>query len=117
MANSKLEKSLGLIRKKIDLIDDQMLSLLEERVSLVIDAENLKKNTSKGPFYRPDREKEIIRRLQSLNNSPLEDNKIQTIFQDIISACFSTAFEIKVAYLGPEGSFSCLLYTSDAADE
>ena len=106
MANSKLEKSLGLIRKKIDLIDDQMLSLLEERVSLVIDAENLKKNTSKGPFYRPDREKEIIRRLQSLNNSPLEDNKIQTIFQDIISACFSTAFEIKVAYLGPEGSFS-----------
>ena len=106
MANSKLEKSLGLIRKKIDLIDDQMLSLLEDRVSLVIDAENLKKNTSKGPFYRPDREKEIIRRLQSLNNSPLEDNKIRTIFQDIISACFSTAFEIKVAYLGPEGSFS-----------
>ena len=106
MANSKLEKSLGLIRKKIDLIDDQMLSLLEERVSLVIDAENLKKNTSKGPFYRPDREKEIIRRLQSLNNSPLEDNKIRTIFQDIISACFSTAFETKVAYLGPEGSFS-----------
>ena len=106
MANSKLEKSLGLIRKKIDLIDDQMLSLLEERVSLVIDAENLKKNTSKGPFYRPDREKEIIRRLQSLNNSPLEDNKIRIIFQDIISACFSTAFEIKVAYLGPEGSFS-----------
>ena len=95
MANSKLEKSLGLIRKKIDLIDDQMLSLLEDRVSLVIDAENLKKNTSKGPFYRPDREKEIIRRLQSLNNSLLEDNKIQTIFQDIISACFSTAFEIK----------------------
>ena len=43
MANSKLEKSLGLIRKKIDLIDDQMLSLLEDRVSLVIDAENLKK--------------------------------------------------------------------------
>ena len=40
MANSILEKSLGLIRKKIDLIDDQMLSLLEERVSLVIDAEN-----------------------------------------------------------------------------
>mgnify|MGYP005693088505 FL=1 len=106
MANSKLEKSLGLIRKKIDLIDDQMLSLLEDRVSLVIDAENLKKNRSKGPFYRPDREKEIIRRLQSLNNSPLEDNKIRTIFQDIISACFSTAFEIKVAYLGPEGSFS-----------
>ena len=59
MANSKLEKSLGLIRKKIDLIDDHMLSLLEERVSLVIDAENLKKNTSKGPFYRPDREKEV----------------------------------------------------------
>ena len=38
--------------------------------------------------------------------NPLEDNKIRTIFQDIISACFSTAFEIKVAYLGPEGSFS-----------
>ena len=89
MANSKLEKSLGLIRKKIDLIDDQMLSLLEDRVSLVIDAENLKKNTSKGPFYRPDREKEIIRRLQSLNNSPLEDNKIQTIFQDIISVSYT----------------------------
>ena len=89
MANSKLEKSLGLIRKKIDLIDEQMLSLLEDRVSLVIDAENLKKNTSKGPFYRPDREKEIIRRLQSLNNSPLEDNKIQTIFQDIISVSYT----------------------------
>ena len=106
MANSKLEKSLSYIRQNIDLIDDQILSLLEERVSLVIDAENLKKNTSNGPFYRPDREKEIIRRLQSLNNSPLEDDKIQIIFQDIISACFSTAFEIKVAYLGPEGSFS-----------
>jgi chorismate mutase len=50
MANSKLEKSLGLIRKKIDLIDDQMLSLLEERVSLVIDAENLKKKYIERPF-------------------------------------------------------------------
>ena len=50
MANSKLEKSLGLIRKKIDLIDDQMLSLLEERVSLVIDAENLKKKYIERPL-------------------------------------------------------------------
>ena len=60
MANSKLEKSLGLIRKKIDLIDDQMLSLLGERVSLVIDAENLKKNTSKGPFIVQIEKKKLL---------------------------------------------------------
>jgi chorismate mutase len=60
MANSKLEKSLGLIRKKIDLIDDQMLSLLEERVSLVIDAENLKKIHRKALFIVQIEKKKLL---------------------------------------------------------
>ena len=100
MANSKLEKSLGLIRKKIDLIDDQMLSLLEDRVSLVIDAENLKKNTSKGPFYRPDREKEIIRRLQSLNNSPLEDIKSKQFFRILYRPVFQQHLKLRLHIWG-----------------
>ena len=60
MANSKLEKSLGLIRKKIDLIDDQMLSLLEDRVSLVIDAENLKKIHRKALFIVQIERKKLL---------------------------------------------------------
>ena len=60
MANSKLEKSLGLIRKKIDLIDDQMLSLLEDRVSLVIDAENLKKIHRKVLFIVQIERKKLL---------------------------------------------------------
>ena len=60
MANSKLEKSLGLIRKKIDLIDDQMLSLLEDRVSLVIDAEDLKKIHRKALFIVQIERKKLL---------------------------------------------------------
>ena len=46
MANSKLEKSLGLIRKKIDLIDDKILSFLKDRSKVALEIGSLKNKNS-----------------------------------------------------------------------
>jgi chorismate mutase / prephenate dehydratase len=92
------EKDIQKLRAKIDALDDELLALLERRVGLAREVGLLKKG---GPAYRPERESQILARIgktRSLNAVP--------IFREIISACRAAEQPIRVAYLGPHGTFS-----------
>jgi len=96
--NSDLDK----LRKEIDGIDDELLSALERRAGVVQKVGAVK---GKAPAYRPERESEILRRISSsAKNLPPE--RAVAIFREIISACRGLEEAIRVAYLGPEGTFS-----------
>jgi len=93
------------LRKSIDLLDDQMLQLLNQRMQLVKEVGNLKR-TTKATIYRPEREKAIIDRLSSAHNGMLTRQAIEAIFLEIFAVSRNYELPERVAYLGPEGSFT-----------
>ena len=97
--NSDLSK----IRDKIDSLDNQILSLLNDRAELAIQAGQAKEDSIK---YKPARESSILKRVMDLNEGPLGSEQVKNVFNEIISSCRSTESTFTISYLGPEGTFS-----------
>ncbi|MEW6115504.1 MAG: prephenate dehydratase [Nitrospirota bacterium] len=105
----KEKKPLGFERQRdeIDQIDNKILELLNRRARLAIEIATIKRKANLK-FHSPEREKAIIERLTSLNKGPFPNDAIKVIFREIISASLSLEEPLKVAYLGPEGTFTNL---------
>src|SRR5262245_52289625 len=97
-----MAEDLDKLRKEIDRIDDELLAALERRAGVVRKVGELKGGTA---AYRPEREAEILRRVAGASRNLSKDGAA-AIFREIISACRGLEEEIRVAYLGPEGTFS-----------
>jgi len=100
-----MESQLQIIREKIDALDDQILHILTQRMHLVKDVGELKRSTN-AIIYRPEREKAILDRLNGLNKGLLTPSAIESIFSEIFAVSRHLELPERVAYLGPEGSFS-----------
>jgi len=96
------------IRDRIDAIDDEILALLSKRADCAEEVGETKRQAGEeNPwFYRPEREAQILRRVSKDNPGPLANERITAIFREIISSCLALEQSIKVAFLGPEGSFT-----------
>ena len=88
------------LRREIDALDDELTKLLDRRAGLALQIGKLKQG---APAYRPEREAEILRRISS---KVLPKERMVAVFREIISACSGLEEAIRVAYLGPEGTFS-----------
>ena len=93
------------LREQIDRIDDEMLALLNRRAEVVKQVGKIKQE-KQSPFYAPVRERAIVERLSAHNPGPFPTEAIRSVFQEIISACLSLELPLKVAYLGPEATFT-----------
>jgi chorismate mutase/prephenate dehydratase len=93
------------IRQYIDLIDDEMLTLLNRRMEWVQKVGELKR-VSQAAIYRPEREKYIVDRLAKLNTGPLPNSAIEAIYLEIFAVARNIELPERVAFLGPEGSFT-----------
>ncbi len=93
------------LRSAIDGIDDEILRLLNERAKLVGQVAELKERMQ-VPFYVPSRERAIVDRLAGKNGGPFPTEAIRPVFQEIFSACLSLEKTVRVAYLGPEATFT-----------
>ena len=91
------------IRDEIDSIDNQILSLINDRANLAMQAGNAKEGSNK---YKPARESSILNRLSEMNPGPLHGDQIRNVFKEIISSCRSTESSFTISFLGPEGTFS-----------
>ena len=107
-AEQAMTKKLGGIRDRIDAIDNQILGLLSDRASCAEEVAETKREAGEKniKFYRPEREAQILRRLTELNPGPLAGERVTAIFREIISSCLALEQQIKVAYLGPAGTFT-----------
>ncbi len=99
------EDPLATLREQINACDDEMLTLLNRRARLV-EQVGAHKQAAGGTFYRPARERAIIDRLQQANKGPFPGEALRPVFQEIISACLSLEKGVRVAYLGPEATFT-----------
>ena len=93
------------LRKEIDQIDDKLLELFNQRIAVVHKVGKLKRNT-KAPIYRPEREKAIIDRLARENKGLLKKSAIEAIFLEIFAISRNYELPERIAYLGPDGSFT-----------
>jgi chorismate mutase/prephenate dehydratase len=90
------------MRALIDGLDQRLVKLLSERARLAQRIGKLKQ----GGAYRPEREAQVLRRVRRLNSGPLSDAALARVFTEIMSACRALEDEMRVAYLGPPGTFS-----------
>ncbi|SFV58563.1 Chorismate mutase I / Prephenate dehydratase [hydrothermal vent metagenome] len=93
------------LRENIDRIDDTLLELLNERMEYVHKVGTLKHNTN-APIYRPEREQSILKRLKEKNNGKLTDSAIDAIFLELFAVARNLELPERIAYLGPEASFT-----------
>jgi chorismate mutase/prephenate dehydratase len=100
-------KELEKLRKGIDEIDDKILELLNERSNIVLDIAHIKRNEN-ARFYSPERERQILERLTSLNKGPFPNETLKVIYREILSASLSLEEPLKVACLGPLATFTHL---------
>jgi chorismate mutase/prephenate dehydratase len=96
------------IRGQIDSVDQQLHALINRRAELAREAGISKHQTGKlVDFYRPEREAEVLRMALARNRQgPLRDEEILRLFREIMSACLAQEKPLKVAYLGPEGTYA-----------
>tara|TARA_R110002073_G_scaffold18812_11_gene69419 strand:- start:139 stop:1209 length:1071 start_codon:yes stop_codon:yes gene_type:complete len=91
------------LRDKIDSIDNELLKLANARAELAQQIGKIKKSDI---VYRPEREAQVLARLQQLNAGPLKAEQIAQLFTEIMSQCRALEKPMTVAYLGPCGTFS-----------
>jgi chorismate mutase/prephenate dehydratase len=98
---------LGGIRERIDGIDAKIHALINDRARLAQLVGISKAASGKAvDFYRPEREAEVLRKALDRNDGPLRDEEIARLFREIMSACLAQQEPLKVAFLGPEGTFT-----------
>ena len=98
---------LNQLRLEIDRLDDELLKLLNQRSEVSRKVGEAKRAEDPNPaIYRPEREAHILRRLRDSNPGPLPAEAVSRIYHEILSASSALQRPIRVAYLGPAGTFS-----------
>src|SRR5579872_4876157 len=95
------------VRARIDSVDEQIQRLINERAKLAqLVGISKSRDGHTVDFYRPEREAQVLRRARERNRGPLRDEEVVRLFREIMSACLAQQEPLKVAYLGPEATFS-----------
>ena len=95
------------LRRQIDAIDQELVALLNRRAEIVIEVGRIK-NADGTPIYAPDREKAVFEKVCKANQGPLPDKTLVAIYRELMSGSFALERPLRIAYLGPEGSYSHL---------
>jgi chorismate mutase/prephenate dehydratase len=98
------------LREKIDELDRKLVELLNARARIVVDIGKVKQ-TSGTPVYAPDREKIVLERIRQANRDvggPLPNSCLEAIYRELMSGSFALERPLRIAYLGPQGSYSHL---------
>ncbi len=100
------EQDLEQLRKRIDDLDEQIQTLINERADCALQVGKVKHRDNDPVFYRPEREVQVLRKVRERNRGPLADEQIARLFREIMSACLALEQPLRIAYLGPEGTFT-----------
>jgi chorismate mutase/prephenate dehydratase len=99
------------LRERIDALDEQLLELFNQRAACAVEVARVKRKLNEDPedsieFFRPEREAQVMKRLKALNKGPLSDQEVARLIREVMSACLALEQPLKIAYLGPEGTYT-----------
>lgn len=89
----------------MDQLDVRLVALLNQRARIAMEVGKGKRSTGQ-PFFAPDREQLIYRRLAQLSRGPLRPENLQAIYREIMSSCLALEKPLQIAYFGPAGTYS-----------
>ncbi|MGD8830580.1 MAG: prephenate dehydratase [Pseudomonadales bacterium] len=101
--------TLEAVRERIDAIDRELTRLLNERAACALRVGEIKQAEESGAapvFYRPEREAQILTRIQADNPGPLSNDDLARLFREVISCCLNLEQPLTIAYLGPAGTYT-----------
>jgi len=98
-------KKLKTLRSKIDKIDSGILKYLNERAQLSIDIGKIKSESAK-PKFSPVREADVYQKIINANKGPMLEKAVKAIYMEIMSGSLALQTRLKIAYLGPEATFT-----------
>ena len=99
--------NLTALRNQIDKLDLQILKLINDRAAVAVKI-GQQKSQDGVEVFSPAREDEIIARVVQQNKGPLEERAIRGLFRELMSGSRALQRRQRVAFLGPEYSFSHL---------
>lgn len=100
-------QQLSQLRDQIDELDDTLLEMINRRAELAQKVAEVKIASGEDVnFYRPEREVSVLRRVMQSNPGPATDEGVARIFREIMSTCLALEKPLRVAFLGPEGTFT-----------
>lgn len=94
------------LRDKIDALDEKIQSLITERAQVAEEVAIAKQKSGNTVFYRAEREAQVLRKVMQRNDGPLSNEEMARLFREIMSACLALERVMKIAFLGPEGTFT-----------
>lgn len=98
------------LRVRIDSLDEHILELISERAQCAQEVAKVKTahlvDGEQAIFYRPEREAWVLKHIMELNKGPLSNEEVARLFREIMSSCLALEQVLKVAYFGPEGTFT-----------
>ncbi len=108
---SDINDQLNPLRDQIDQLDESILDLITQRADCAMQVAKIKREAAENSgeelfFYRPEREAQVLRKVMSKNQSKLPDEVMAALFRQIMSTCLSLEQTLRIAYLGPEGTFT-----------
>src|SRR5207249_5688713 len=106
-ASPKSASALKHLRTNIDKLDLQILRLINERAGLAAEIGKVK-NDHGTEVFSPAREEEVLKNVLEANKGPLDEGTVRAVFRELMSGSRALQKVLKVAYLGPEYSFSHL---------
>ncbi|MBC7288188.1 MAG: prephenate dehydratase [Armatimonadetes bacterium] len=98
---------IGELRAQIDDIDRKIVELLRRRAQVAVEIGRLKRQNGAGGFD-PVRESVVLESVARMETEPLTPKAVQAVFSEIISACRALEETLRVAFLGPQHTFSHL---------
>jgi len=104
-----IKDPLQTIRQRIDELDQQIQTLINERAACAQEVARIKQQAdpdNKEGYYRPEREAQVLRTIQERNLGPLSNEEIARLFREIMSSCLALEEPLTIAFLGPEGTFT-----------
>lgn len=94
-------------RARIDSLDLKLRDLLNERARMAQEVGRIKAASGEAScFYRPAREAQVLRAVLAGNPGPLGDEALLRIYREVIASCLALEKSLRVAYLGPEGTYT-----------
>ena len=71
------------LRRRIDEIDEQLVRLLNARAECALSI-GREKRVAGLEVYQPEREKDVLEHVQTVNGGPLDDGAVKRLFERII---------------------------------
>ena len=109
-ATGDLRARLHALRDEIDATDRELLRLLSQRALLSLEVGRVKAQMSEegrpDSIFNPQRERQVLDNLSSWNTGAVPRRHLENIWREIFSSSRALQRPLRVAYLGPEGTFS-----------